>query len=156
MREAGRHAEQVFRPGAREGVDRLIVVADDADLVAAAEPELEQALLQKVHVLVLVDRECAVLRAEGGRGSVVALEQAHRALQQILEIDQALGLLAPLVVAVDARHQVDGDRRLAVGCGRGIAAGVDAAVLRPLDLGGEVARRPELVGTRQPVADLTK
>ena len=38
-------------------------VADDAQLVAAAEPQVEQALLQRADVLVLVDDEVLVLRA---------------------------------------------------------------------------------------------
>ena len=50
--------------GAGERVDRLVVVADDAEVVAVAEPEVEQRLLQQVHVLVLVDGERAVLRTE--------------------------------------------------------------------------------------------
>ena len=50
-------AEQMVGRGAGERVDRLVVVADDADVVAVAEPPVEQRRLQRVHVLVLVDRE---------------------------------------------------------------------------------------------------
>ena len=104
--------------GAGERVDRLVVVADDAEVVAVAEPVLEQRLLQQVHVLVLVDRERAVLRAERLARALVALEELHRELEQVLEVDGALGRLALLVLAVDALHQVERDRRLAaVGLG---------------------------------------
>ena len=64
VREPVRHPEQVLRAGAGERVDRLVVVADDAEVVAVAEPEVEQRLLQEVDVLVLVDGERVVLRAE--------------------------------------------------------------------------------------------
>jgi len=52
--------------GARAGeaVDRLVVVADGAQLVRGTEPALEQRLLEKVDVLVLVDCERAVAVAE--------------------------------------------------------------------------------------------
>ncbi len=69
--KARRDAEQVLGPGAGEGVDRLVVVADDAEIVAVAEPVLEQGLLQKIDVLILVDGERAVLRAEGRRRACV-------------------------------------------------------------------------------------
>ncbi len=154
VREAARHAEQVLRPGAGERVDRLVVVADDAEIVSVAEPEVEERLLEKVDVLVLVDGERAVLRAERRGGALVLLEQPNRRLEQILEVHEPLLVLAALVVAVDARHEVVRDRRLAVG-GRGeVLVGRDAPVLRPLDLGREIARGPELERTWQPVADV--
>ena len=40
-----RHRQQIGGSGAREPVDRLIVVAHSAELVTAAQPELEQRLL---------------------------------------------------------------------------------------------------------------
>ena len=154
--EARRDAEQVLGPGAGEGVDRLVVVADDAEVVAVAEPVLEQRLLQEIDVLILVDGERAVLSAEGRGRASVALEQAHRPLEQVLEVEEAVGLLASLVVDVDLRHQVDRDGRLPVGGGGEVGVGADASVLRPLDLGGKVACRPELEGSAQPVADLAE
>ena len=54
------------RAGARrcagEGVDRLVRIADDAQVVAIAQPGIEQPLLQRGDVLVLVDDEMAVAR----------------------------------------------------------------------------------------------
>ena len=61
VRESLGHGEQVLGPGAGERVDRLVVVADDAEVVAVAEPEVEERLLEEVDVLVLVDGERAVL-----------------------------------------------------------------------------------------------
>ena len=143
-------------PGAGERVDRLVVVADDAEVVTVAEPVLEQLLLQQVDVLVLVDGERAVLRAERVAHLRVLLEEPHRQLEQVLEVDQALGLLPPLVLAEDTVHQVDRDRRLAaLGLGA-IALDGDAAVLRPLDLGREIARGAELERRRERVRDLAQ
>ena len=63
-RVAGREARQERRRGAGEGVDRLVLVADDAQVVAIAQPQLEEALLERVRVLVLVDAEPAVARPD--------------------------------------------------------------------------------------------
>ena len=57
-------AGQVARRRAGEGVDRLVGVADHAQVVATAEPGVEQQLLQRVDVLVFVDDEVAVLLAD--------------------------------------------------------------------------------------------
>jgi hypothetical protein len=62
--EAAAELEQVGRRGAGEAVDRLVGVADDAQVVATAEPGVEQPLLQRRDVLVLVDDEGAVARPE--------------------------------------------------------------------------------------------
>ena len=62
-RVPAREVEQVVGRGAGEGVDRLARVADDAELVAAAEPQVEQRLLQRADVLELVDDEVLVLPA---------------------------------------------------------------------------------------------
>ena len=60
-------AEQVLGLGAGERVDGLARVADDADVRAVAEPSVEQLLLRGRDVLVLVDREEAVLLPHLGR-----------------------------------------------------------------------------------------
>jgi hypothetical protein len=38
----------MLRPGAGERIDRLVVVADDTEVGAAAEPLIEQRLLQQL------------------------------------------------------------------------------------------------------------
>ena len=83
--------EQVLGGGAGEAVDRLVVVADDAEVVAVAEPVLEQRLLEQVHVLVLVDGERAVAGAELGDRAARRSRRAHRELEQVLEVDLARG-----------------------------------------------------------------
>ncbi len=151
--DAALHGQQMLRGRAGEGVDRLVVVADDAELVAAAEPALEQRLLEQVDVLVLVDRERSVARAERvGRGRVLVVEP-DRQLEQILEVDASLPLFLVLVAAEDADHQVGRDRRLVPVERLDVRVGRQAPVLRPLDLAGQVAERPELVRRRQRAAD---
>ena len=59
-RETQGHLEQVAGGRSREPVDRLVVVAHDAQVVTAAEPFPQERLLQKVDVLVLIYRERAV------------------------------------------------------------------------------------------------
>ena len=156
LREPRGNAEQVLRARTGERVDRLIVVADDAQVVPVAEPQIEQRLLQQVDVLVLVDGERAVLGAERLARLAVLLEQLHRQPEQILEVDQPLRRLPPLVLAEDAQHQVDRDRRLAPVRLDGVPLDGDAPVLRPLDLGREVTRRAKLERRGQRVRDLAQ
>ena len=63
-----REPGQVGGRGAGERVDRLPRVADHADVVAVAGPLVEQQLLQRVDVLVLVDHEVAVPVPDRGGG----------------------------------------------------------------------------------------
>src|SRR5690606_25958663 len=49
--------EQVLGFGARERVNRLARVTHHADVTTVAQPQLEQTVLQRRNVLVLVDRE---------------------------------------------------------------------------------------------------
>ena len=154
VREALRHREQVLGACACERVDRLVVVADRTQLVAIAEPAVEQCLLEEVHVLVLIDRERAVAVAHLLERALVRVEEPDRELDQVLEVDPALVDLAPLVLAVDAEHQVGRYRRLVVAQRAEVLVGRDAAVLGPLDLGGEVSRGTELVRPTQRVPDV--
>src|SRR5436190_4802 len=96
IREASLHPEQPFRRGARKTVDRLVVVADRAELVPVAEPELEQRVLEQVDVLVLVDGERAVALPQGGQRPLVCLVHPHRELEEVLEVDETGVGLAPL------------------------------------------------------------
>jgi hypothetical protein len=143
--------QEVVRRGAGEAVDRLVVVADHAELVAASEPPLEQGLLEGVHVLVLVDREGQEGRPDplGRRG--VLVEQAHRQGQHVLEIEAAHRPLPPLVPGVDPEHQLRGHRRLVTGRRElaEVPLGRNHPVLGPLDLAGEVAPGEEPVGRGQ-------
>lgn len=149
-----RQSEQVRRRRAGEAVDRLVPVAHCAELVSVAEPALEQRLLEQVDVLVLVDREREVALAEGLRRLGPLVVEPDGELQQVLEVGQPLRALDLFVSLVDAQHQVRGDRRVVVGERVAIALGRDAAVPGPLDLGREVAARPEPERHRQRIGDV--
>src|SRR6478736_2590919 len=153
VREALRQCQQPPRAGAGEAVDRLVVVPDRAELVAFAEPEVEQRLLEEVDVLVLVHREGAPAVVHRGPRLVVRLEQPHRPFEQVLEVELPLGLLPPLVLPEDAAQEVTRDRRLVVVEPVVVRVGGQPPVLRPLDLRCEVAGRPEAVRHREPVRD---
>ena len=87
---------------------------------------------------------------------LVVLVQAHGQLEQVLEVDRARALLAPLVLAEDSRHQVLRDRRLVAVEPVAVGLRRQPRVLGPLDLGREVARGPEAVRRRQRVPDLAQ
>ena len=74
--------------GAGEGVDRLIRVADDGEVVAPAEPRVEDALLQGGDVLVLVDDEAAVALPELLGDVAVLLERRGGVQEQVVEVEQ--------------------------------------------------------------------
>ena len=78
VREPTRETEQVVGRRAGERVDRLVVVAHDAEVVASAEPAVEQPRLQRVHVLELVDGEGVEPRAGRLGGLGVLVEQSGR------------------------------------------------------------------------------
>ena len=99
--------------GTCERIDGLVLVADDTDVASLAEPQLEQPLLERVRVLVFVDAEPALARADRGSGVVVALEQVDGVQKEVVEVDPAGAALRALVAAEQPREQIDRDRRLA-------------------------------------------
>ena len=138
-----REVEEVGGVGAGEGVDRLRRVADDAQVVAAAEPQVEQCRLDRADVLELVDDEPFVLLADLGRDPLVLGEQRGRAEQDVLHVHPALVALDVLVGRehVGDRGRVDAVDRAAARLGEPrVVVGPDVADLGPLDLGGEVAQ----------------
>ena len=85
----GERRSGTSRRGAGERVDRLVLVADDAQVARLAEPQLEQPLLERVRVLVLVDAEPALARADRRGRLRVGLEQVDGLDQQVVEVDPA-------------------------------------------------------------------
>ncbi len=83
VREGG----QVVAAGAGEGVDRLVRVADDAQVAPIAQPQPEQVLLEPVRVLVLVDAEPRVALAHEADGVLVGLVQLDGQGEHVLEVD---------------------------------------------------------------------
>ena len=140
-------AQDVVDLGAAPAVDRLVVVADAADVVAAAlavrlGQQPQPHVLDRVGVLVLVDQheaEAALVLLQDVR---VLAEQPDAFEQQVAEIGGVQDLQPVLVLLVALAP-------LAVGEGHGLARrhvlGRHPAVLPGVDLVGEAARGPALV-----------
>ena len=139
----GRELAQVARVGAGEGVDGLGGVADHADLVAAAEPQVEQGRLEGRDVLELVDDEPFVLAADLGGDPLVVGEQAGGEEQDVFHVHAGLGALDLLVAAEEPADRLGveaGDGAAGAQGDAGVVVGADVADLGPLDLGGDVAQ----------------
>ena len=95
-RVTGREGHDVFPVGPAPGVDTLRIVADGHDLVVRTE-EVDDAALQSVSVLKLVNQEvleaAAVVFQRGG----VALEHAQPEHEQIIEVTDVTFFLRSLV-----------------------------------------------------------
>jgi hypothetical protein len=141
----------VIARGPREGVDRLVFVADDGEVVAAPQPGIEERGLERIGVLVLVDREPAIAIAYLLGDRRIGLEQLDRSREHVLEVDQPGPVLGRLVASVQAGHEFDRQGAIAMGsCDAGtVAGGIQAAGLGPLDLGSEVANREVAIAARQ-------
>ena len=101
--------EQVVWRGAGEGVDGLVGIAHHREVARVAQPQLEQALLERVGVLVLVDADPGLLGLDGGGGVGVRLEQLDGEREHVLEVDPVGALLGALVAGVEAREEVGRD-----------------------------------------------
>ncbi len=115
-------------------------VADHAQVVALAEPRVEQQLLQRVHVLVLVDDEVPERVAHlVGRDPAVDQDRGGQ-LEHGLEVDQVPFAPDLLVGGVDRGLVVRAGRGRAARGGRGGRVPVRPQLgdLGPLDLGGRV------------------
>ena len=151
-----REPEEVLGRRAGERVDRLVVVADDAEVVAVAEPALRAApacsgFTSWYSSTVNAWNFARTCSAASGCSSI----QAHRQPEHVLEVDLRRALLAALVTVEDALHQLGRDRRRVrepLDLGEVSAPG-DHPVLRPLDLARELAPRQEPVRRRQGVRE---
>jgi hypothetical protein len=140
--ELGGEAGQVVRRGTGERVDHLVRVPDHAQLVAVAEPGVEQQLLQRVHVLVLVDHEVPERVAHlVGRAAVLEHDGGGQ-LEHRLEVDQVPLAPQPFVAVVDERHGLRSGRGRAARRrgGAGVFLRPDLGRLGPLDLAGRVGQ----------------
>jgi hypothetical protein len=142
---------EIVAAGAGERVDRLVLIAHHGQVLAIAQPGIEQRGLQRVRVLVLVYREPAVPVANLGRHCVMRLDQVDGLREHVLEVDQPGAPEGRFVAAVQVGHQLGGERRVARHGGdfAEVVVRRDPAGLGPFDLGGEIADLPVSVATRQ-------
>jgi glutaredoxin-like protein len=139
--EAAPEPEQVLGRRAGEGVDRLIGVTHHAQVAAVAEPRVEDALLQRRDVLVLVDDEVPVAALDLLGDVGVLLDGPGHDEQQIGEVELAGAALDLLVLGVDLADGLGGHGRLParLGGARGVVVGRDQHSLGPFDLRRQVA-----------------
>ncbi len=79
-------AQDVFHIRTAPGVDRLIVVADTAQIAVGLGKEPEKQILDDVRVLILVDQDVAEAPAECGENVGVFAQQTQGLEQEIAEI----------------------------------------------------------------------
>ncbi len=132
--------EDVADVGAAEGVDRLIVVADDAEVAVVPGDELEPPILRAVGVLVLVDEDVpeGVLVAFADLGE--QRQQVDATEQQVVEVHRVHGVDPPLVEIVDVGRGLLEERPDLLA----VSLGVDQPILRIGDLALQRARREAL------------
>ena len=140
--EVGLEAEDVVHLCAAPAIDRLVVVADAADIAAPLREQAQPEILRDVRVLILVDQHVAEALLIFFEHVLVLLEQAQILQQQIAEIG-GVQLLQPLLIE---RIEL---ARPAIGEGEALALGHalwrQPAILPAVDHGGEQPRRPALL-----------
>ena len=100
--EALRELEQPAHLRAAEAVDRLVGVADDDQVAAVAGERLQQPLLRRVGVLVLVDEDRAVAARAARSRTVRLLGEQDRAVDQLGVVEGALRVEDVEVLAEEA------------------------------------------------------
>ena len=144
VRPVALEVEDVAQVGAAPRVDRLVVVAHDAQVVVLRGEGPDPQVLGTVRVLVLVDVEVAPALLVRGEHVRRLVEEPDRLEQQVVEVERD-GLAQALAVA---RGQA-GDQALAMVRGMlGQERRIEHLVLGPADR-TEHDARPELAGQRQ-------
>ena len=135
-------AQDVVDLGAAPAVDRLVVVADAADVGRALGQQAQPQVLGDVGVLVLVDEnelEAALVVGEHVR---VVEEQPQVLEQQIAEVAGVQLLQAPLIGGIELRALAG---RKAEGFARRHLVGRQSAVLPAIDERSQLPRRPAVL-----------
>ena len=131
--------EDVLDLRAAERVDRLRVVAHDADLAVVLREAADDDVLRVVGVLILVDEDVAELLLIAGQHLGRVAQQDVGLQQQVVEVHSAVALAALAVDVVDVAEL--GDLRLPVLGGEGrigeVGAGGHEAVFREGDARGQ-------------------
>ncbi len=92
--------------GAAPAVDRLVVVAHDAEVPVLAGDRLDDLVLRSVRVLVLVDEHVAVLLAQLFDRSALLLQDADGVEQDVVEVERARARELLLVARPDPSDQL--------------------------------------------------
>ena len=141
--------EDVADVGAAPAVDRLILVAHHADVVALLGEQAHQIVLAAVGVLILVDHHEFVALVQALAGGVVVAQQVDGFEQQIVEIQRVRFAQARFVAFVDGGEASGGG----VGGGAGDLLGRLLVALGVADARERRARLHELVVEAERLVD---
>src|SRR5206468_10833639 len=89
--------KEMLRRGAGEREDRLVVVADHAEVVTVSDPAVEESRLQSVHILELVDGERVKPLSDLPNGLRILVEEAEGEAEHVLEVEPVHRPLPALV-----------------------------------------------------------
>jgi hypothetical protein len=118
----------------------MVWLASPTTQVAAiAEPQLQQPVLQRRDVLVLVDREVPVLLVHGSGDAGLGLEHSRACEQHVLEVELAAVVLELLVGGLQLEQLLRADAGDGPTLLRVLLDG-EHRHLAPFDLGGDVAQ----------------
>ena len=135
-------AQDVVHLGAAPAVDRLVVVADAADVLVLLREQAQPEILRDVGVLVLVHQHVAEAVLVVGEHVWPLAEEPQALEQEVAEIGGVQRLQPLLILLVELA-------RLAVGEGIGLAVRhlvrCQPAILPSVDGGGKLAGRPALL-----------
>ncbi len=139
--EVALEAQDVVHLGAAPAVDRLVVVADAAEVLPSLRQQPQPQVLRDVRVLVLVDQDVFEPIVEIGQHVGVLGEDGQVVQQEIAEVAGVQHPQPVLVERVELAAAIVGEGRAF----RRRQLGRDpAAVLPVVDQAGEVARGPAL------------
>ena len=141
-RKIALEAQNIIDLGAPPAIDRLIVVADAADIVAPLGEQPQPQILGGVGVLIFIDEHIAEAVLIEFQDLGIFAKEPQGFEQKIAEIGGVEGLQPLLIELIERRALAIGEsRRLA----RGHVRNIEAAVFPGIDLMGEGARGPALV-----------
>ena len=136
---------EVARRSTGERINCLRNISDDANIVAPAQPQVEQVLLQRRHVLVFIDDEIAILVADPLGDRRVILHNPRGKDQNVLKIKDASLFLGDLIGIHHGEHVIHAQvsRRGASirANGIGISIGVKHGDFRPLNFRSKIANQ---------------
>ena len=135
-------AQDVRHLGTTPRIDRLIVVADAADILPLLREQPQPEILGTVGILIFVDHHIAEAVLIVGEHVAVGLQDHQHVEQQIAEIAGIHRAQAILILLVEFPATTVGEllplARIDIG-------GSQAPVLPAIDQPGELARRPALL-----------
>ncbi len=138
-REIALEFQDVADLGAAPAVDRLIIVADAAQILVLLRQETQPQILRDIGVLVLVDQQIAEATLVGAEDLGIGGKQGQIMQQEVAEIDRVHRREALLIAAVERDGTPIG---VVAGIARRHLVRDEAAILPALDLPQQRARWP--------------